>query len=279
MSDWKIVVPETTQNRVLNPSGETTLNFAAVGGTVTRVTTYAKYGLYSYRVQTAADNQGMTLTLAALANAIHYVTLVVRGTLPAAWDWSLDNATYTAPAVVEALDASWTVYGLQFPAAQATGSVTLYIHQLGAGAGDFYVDGVQVEAKSYWTTYVDGDQPDCSWDNASHASTSTRSAQSRAGGRVRDLATVYGLYIGELSGEGMGPISNLLDTYSIIPGGEMQGFKVQSRPFTIIGTLIGTSMSNLHILRQALLNVLKPDAVPDDQPVIIRYEEIGRAHV
>lgn len=117
MSDWKIVVPETTQNRVLNPSGETTLNFAAVGGTVTRVTTYAKYGLYSYRVQTAADNQGMTLTLAALANAIHYVTLVVRGTLPAAWDWSLDNATYTAPAVVEALDASWTVYGLQFPAA------------------------------------------------------------------------------------------------------------------------------------------------------------------
>ena len=85
MSNWKVVVPEATTNKALNPSAGTTGNFAAAGGaTVSRVTTYGRYGLYSYRVQSAGDNQGMTLTLSVLANAIHYVTLRVRGTLPAA---------------------------------------------------------------------------------------------------------------------------------------------------------------------------------------------------
>jgi hypothetical protein len=271
MSDWKIVVPETTNNRVLNPSAEVALNFTAEAGTtVTRETTYSKYGVYSYRVQCNADNEGMTLTLATLAAADHYVSMVVRGTLPAAWDWSLNNVAYAAPAVIEVLDANWTVYGLQVAAANCAGTL-LYIHQNGAGAGDFYVDGVQVEAKTGWTTYCDGDQPGCSWDNAPHASTSTRSAYSRAGGRVYDLDTQYGLKMGSVSGEGMGPIANLLDSYAIIPGGEMQGYKTQSRPFTMTGLIQGTSFANLHAKRQALLNVLKPDAVPDDQPIIFRY--------
>lgn len=271
MSDWKIVVPETTQNRVLNPSAEVALNFTAEAGTtVTRETTYSKYGVYSYRVQCNADNEGMTLTLATLAAADHYVSMVVRGTLPAAWDWSLNNVAYAAPVAIEVLDANWTVYGLQVAAANCAGTL-LYIHQNGAGAGDFYVDGVQVEAKTGGTTYCDGDQPGCSWDNAPHASTSTRSAYSRAGGRVYDLDTQYGFKMGSVSGEGMGPIANLLDSYAIIPGGEMQGYKTQSRSFTMTGLIQGTSFSNLHAKRQALLNILKPDAVPDDQPIIFRY--------
>ena len=47
MSDWLVVVPEVTINYCLNPSAETTGNFAAVGGgaaSVTRVTTYQLYG-------------------------------------------------------------------------------------------------------------------------------------------------------------------------------------------------------------------------------------------
>lgn len=280
MSDWKIVVPEATRNMVLNPSAEiadvvhgTTYHETPTGGTVTRVTTYAKYGMYSYHVETTLNNEGIRLTLSHTDDVAHYVTMVVRGSLPPAWTWTMNAGVGAVPAVVETLDANWTVYGLAIAAGEAGSSTTLDIEQdTDAGAGDFYIDGVQVEAKSYWTTYCDGDQAGCSWDNAPHLSTSTRSAYSRAGGRVYDLDTQYGLRIGSVSGEGMGPIANLLDSYAIIPGGEMQGYKTQSRPFTMTGLIQGTSFSNLHTKRQALLNVLKPDAVPDDQPVMFRYE-------
>ena len=116
---------------------------------LTRSTTYQKYGVYSWRMQTDADNEGAVFALDTLTNAAHYVTMRVRGTLPTAWDWSLDDSTYTAPSSVDTLDSNWTVYGLSFVAGQANGSTTLYVRQNGAGSGDFYIDGIQAEAKSY----------------------------------------------------------------------------------------------------------------------------------
>lgn len=276
MSDWKILTPDSTLNRVLNPSAETTLNFAALAGTtVTRVTTFQHYGLNSYRVESNADNEGATFTLSALANAIHYVTVRVRGTLPASWDWSLDNATYTVPTLLEAIDSTWSLYGIQFPAAQASASVLLYIRQNGAGSGDFYLDGIQVEEKSYYTTYCDGTQPGCEWNGPENASTSQRSASSRAGGRVQDLQDDYYLNIGGMSGTGTPAQALGLDSYAILPGGEMNNIKINSRVFTLTGVITGTSQSDFHSKKQTLLNALSPDTYPEDadgpQPVQLRY--------
>jgi hypothetical protein len=277
MSTWKIIVPEATTNYVLNPSGEAAGSFGAVGGgTHTRVTTYQFFDVYSYRVQTAANNQGGSWTMQALTNNIHYVTVRVRGTLPAAWDWSVDNVAYTAPVLLEDIDGDWSLYGLQFPAAQCNGQTIFYIRQNGAGAGDFYVDGVQVEQKTgYWTTFCDGTREGCEWNGAAHGSSSQRSAQSRAGGRVQDLQDDYWLNVSGFIGTGLPPITNTVDSYAILPGGELNSIKVQSRIFTLPGTLSGTSTSNLHARRQDLLNVLKPNAVPEDasgpQPVRLRY--------
>ena len=67
---WKLIRPEATTNYALNPSGETTGNFAAAGGAVTRSTTYSKYGLYSYYVQSAANHDGLDMTLAAVSYAV-----------------------------------------------------------------------------------------------------------------------------------------------------------------------------------------------------------------
>jgi hypothetical protein len=223
-------------------------------------------------VQTAADNQGINLTLATLANATHYVTIRARGTLPAGWDWSLDNVAYTAPIAIKALDADWTVYGLQFSAAQANGSTALRIHQNGAGAGDFYIDGVQAEEKEYWTTYCDGTQEGCEWDGAEHASASSRSGQSRAGGRIRDLTDDYGFGVADALGAGAAPQALGVDEYALLPGGELNSVKMQARPFTLVGPLLGT---NLHAARQALISILSPGAYPKSaegwQPVRLRY--------
>lgn len=268
MGQWKVVLPETTTNKVKNPSAETTGNHAALGGaTVSRSTTYSRYGSYSFRVQTASDNDGISLTLDTLTNAIHYVTLRVRGTLPTAWDWSLDNATYTAPTLIKALDSNWSLYGLQFSAGQANGSTTLYIRQNGAGSGDFYLDGIQAEAKSYWTTFCDGEQSDCEWNGSPHSSTSTRDKSSRNGGRLYDLSSDLGFAVEEMSGAGMPPVDNVTVGRGLQYGAEYQRTMTRPRPLRLRSTVRGSSLSNYHSLRQALIDAFGPRR----QAVLFQY--------
>jgi hypothetical protein len=277
MSDWKVIVKEATKNHIENPSFEIAGNFAAdpTGGVATRVATYQFKGIWSCRVQTSADNEGVYMdTEAALANAIHYATVRVRGTLPTAWDWSVDNATYTAPSLIKAYGDGWSLYGLQLPAAQCNGATAFYINQNGAGSGDFYIDAVQIEQKEYWTTYCDGDQPGCWWDADEHASSSQRTAQSTAGGREYDFDDDYGFKPGVHQGTGAGDISHYLDSFAILPGGIVQGKKERARSFVIVGTIVGTSASDLMDKRQSLLTALSPE-VPETevgpQPIKLRF--------
>jgi len=277
MSDWKLVVPEGMTNKVLNPSAETTGNYTAESGTtVTRSSSYSKYGLYSFRVQCNANNEGVRFTLGTLANAAHYVTLRVRGTLPAAWDWSLNGSAYHAPTLLESLDDDWDLYGYAFSAAEANGSTTLRVHQNGSGSGDFYIDGIQVEQADHWTTYCDGDQEGCEWNGAEHGSTSQRSAQSRAGGRVYDLKDDYYFGIVDMIDTGAPRATLAVDEYAMLPGGELNAMKVHAREFTLVGNIQGTSKANLLARRQALVEELAADRYPKDadgwQPVRLRYE-------
>lgn len=280
MGDWKVIVQSTSPvtNKVLNPSGETTGNFAALAGTtVTRDTSVQHYGLYSYRVQSNADNEGITFDLEALANTDHWVTMRVSGTLPAAWDWSVDDTNYHVPTLVETIDSSWKLYALAVPAAQASGQLVLYVRQNGTGTGDYWLDGVQVEAEIdvTYTTYCDGTQDGCEWNGAPHASSSTRSPNSRAGGVVYDLEDDYGLRIGGMSGSGTSPQELFVDSYSQLPGGELNAIKTNSRIITLSGVITGTSMANFHQKKQDLKSILAKDAVPQDQngfqPIRLRY--------
>jgi len=273
---WDIALPEEATNMALNPSFEIVGNFAAVGGgAMTQVAEYGWVGLYGARIQTAGDDEGGSVTLSALTNAIHYVTIRVRGALPTAWDWSLDDAAYYAPDLLLDYDGTWYLYGLEFSAAEANGSTRLYIRQSGAGAGDFYIDGVNVTLGNYPTSHVDGTQLGCEWNGAAHASTSMRSGWSRAGGRWLNLDADFGFHITEMIDSGVPPITNISDTYALAAGGQVQGVKVHERSFSLMGKFIGTSLTNLNALRQALLNAVKPGAVPETsdgpQPFLLRY--------
>jgi hypothetical protein len=272
MSDWKVITPQATTNMVLNPSGETTGNFAAEAGTtVTRVTTYQHYGLYSYRVETNANNEGVEFTLSTLTNAIHYVTVRVRGTLPTTWDWSLNGSTFHQPTLLETIDGDWKLYGVQIPAAQASGSALLEIHQNGSGSGDFYLDGVQVEAHEDYTTYCDGTQEGCAWNGAVNGSTSSRSAESKAGGYVYDLEDDYGFYVTGMSGTGTAPQELFTDAYAQLPGGELNTRKVNSRVFTLTGLISEPTEAEFYATKQALETLFDPDAYPERQPTRIRF--------
>jgi hypothetical protein len=109
------------------------------------------------------------------------------------------------------------------------------------------------------------------------ASASSRSADSRAGGRERDLEDYYGFHIGGMSGTGAAPQGITIDPYAILPGGELNNIKVDSRVFTLAGVIYSTvSQADFHDKKQALLNELQPDAYPEDrdgiQPVRLRYQ-------
>jgi len=267
-NSWQIVKPIATTNYVLNPSAETTGNFAAVGSaTITRVATYQKYGLNSYRVQTFVTNTGLSLTTGTLTNATHWFTFRVRGRLPRELRLSIGPDSKKA-IFIEKIDDAWDLYGALFGAAESNGRTSASITQFGTGSGDFYVDGIQVEPQPDWTTYVDGTQDGCAWDGADHASTSSRSGESSAGGIPQDLYQEYRFFVTKIVGAGASTQELNVDSYALLPGGEMNSLKVQPRQFTLIGKFITDTEMELHDNRQELIKLLLTSRF--DQPLRLR---------
>lgn len=266
-NNWRFISPVGSSNYVLNPSAEITGNFSAVSGaTVTRSTTYQKYGLYAYLVQPAAAGDGVRLTLTSLTDASHFVTFRVRGNKDL--DLTIGAATKKAK-FIEAVDNSWDLYGAPFTNAEANGQTALDI--TARTVGDAYIDGVQVEPLSYWTTYIDGTQDGCAWKSAAHSSVSERSSQSRAGGKSVDFFNEYNFFIERVVGAGSAGKSVNIDSYARLPGGVLNSIKTQPRRFTMVGTFFGDSEAALHEKRQALILALADDAYPESQPVRIRF--------
>ncbi len=273
MGRWQVVIPEATTNKVLNPSAETTGNFneATIGSNVQRVTTYSWRGGYCYSAQTFDAGDGALFTLSALTNAIHYVTMRVRGTLPSGgWGWQLDGATTNTPTLI-ADQGDWLLYGCQIPAAQCNASTTLSVIQVGATGWVINIDAIQVEEKSYWTTYCDGDEGGCSWTGTIHGSSSTRSAQYRGGGRVRDFETDYNVGVTAMLGWGVPALSVGSMEYATLPGGVVQQIRPTMRQWELVFESPSPSMSALHTLRDYLVEAFRPDKVSPPQPVRLHY--------
>lgn len=257
-NDWRIIKPTGTTNYVLNPSAETTGNFAAQGSaTVTRSTTYQKYGLYSYRIQTTGHGQGLSLTTGTLTNSVHWFTARIRWVdAPLELRFNIGNSSQK-PVLLEKIDETWDLYGVMFGATESNGRTSATITQFGAGAAEFYVDGIQIEPLADWSTYCDGTQEGCTWNGAEHAATSTRSALSSDGGQPKDLYLEYKFFVQRIIGAGASDQDLVVDSYALLPGGELNNIKVKSRQMTIIGKFIGDNKEQLHLARKELIKLLK----------------------
>jgi hypothetical protein len=268
---WRLIRPEASTNYVRNPSAEEAGNNGAVGGgIIARTTAAAHYGLRSYRVTTAANGDGLTLTTTTLAATAHYVTFRIYGILPPDWRVGIGAASKAAHRI-EVIDPEWTLYGVPFSAAECNGAGAVTITQLGVGAGDFYVDGIQVEPLGHWTTYIDGTQEGCVWLGQTHHSASERSGQSLTGGELLDLWDEFNFFTEEMIGVGASPLSLDVRNYAILPGGELAGRKIEPRQFTLIGRFIGHGEKELHEKRQALILALSTDSYAEQQPVRLNF--------
>ena len=294
MSDWGIVVPEGVTNLCTEPSFELTpLAVWTAGGTnaIAQSSDQAFLGVYSAKC-TYADNTALASYPITLPTASTSYVLQARVWIPSNFDYlnqiMIYGAFFTSGVVtcIHCWDGSndgakeeWVyLETLLTVDADVTGNIIVYLSGAGAPTvGRYvYIDAVQVEEASTVSHYCDGDQPGCSWSSTAHASTSSRSAVSRAGGVVKDLKDDYGLGVAEMMGTGAAPLTVGVKGYSFLPGGIVSGIKVNPRQFSLVGTLKGSGADcDLHAARQALAKELAHNRYPEDdegwQPVRIRY--------
>jgi hypothetical protein len=265
---WAIIKPKAKTNACTNPSVESAITgYSAVStATLTRSSDKAKYGAWSAKVVCTGDSQGVD-TPSYSTTGTKYLS---------AWVWVATGETvqcYTrkdgANTLVTTLtgDNSWQEVQAA-PSGIATSILWRFLSN--SGAQIFYVDGVQYEPNEY-TTFLDGSLGDgYVWTGVEHLSTSSRSAQVRTGGQVIDFSTL-GLTVISHLGTGMAKISNQTQKAVGMDGAGYAGYTVEPRSFVLTSTLVGTSLSNLHSLRQEIINTIKPDLTGQAQPFLLRY--------
>ena len=291
MSDWGIVVPEAVTNLCTNPSFELGTTGWATGGTnvlsasneQSWVGAYAgkcvcntypnNLGVYGITLPTPNVNYVWRAKIWVPTNFdnitdIRIAAYDVGGTTVSEHYWSAASGERDAWVYLEMVIAI---------TADTTGSFVIRYNGSNPTVGRYiFFDAVQIEQASVASDYIDGDQPGCSWSGAPHASISSRSAVSRAGGVVEDLKDDYGFGVAEILGAGAAPVTVGVKGYSFLPGGAVSGIKVNPRQFSLIGTLKGSGADcDLHAARQALAKELAHNRYPQDdegwQPVRIRY--------
>lgn len=280
MSAWKIWVPTAATNIVFNPSAEqNNTNIASFGGSsITYDTTQARYGDYSLKIVPGGTNRGASWTTQAAANAIHYATFYVAGTISGTLQVTTNaGSNYNAAAIIGGSTGGWVRYGAQIPAAQANGSALMSIRN--TANETWYVDAVQLEQSSYYTTYIDGDRRYntgglrglYNWTGHRNASTSTRDAQERGGGIEYDLLDNYGLDVIQYTGAGLAPVINNTQGLALLPGAAFQSTKTLPRTVALTASLVSPTLAGLHSLRKALIDLIKPDGVRGAQPFVLGY--------
>lgn len=282
---FSVIVPEATTNLCTNPSVErATTGWAAVGGAMAQTYDWQAFGAASLKLTPAvATESGCYFGTVSLTVDITYTASIVfqgeAGKIYYIWFASAAGALISAKRRVIATGKKqriWVTY-----TETATNSRRIYITRDSAYSDQhpFYVDGLQVEAKPYPTTYCDGDlrgfvinELAYQWTGTPHASTSVRSAQTRSGGVEMNLRNL-GLSILAIFGLGM---ASLVDQSLSMPGlGEIaQGTGTVAREFTLVSSVFADGKAGRHLqsLRNGLINAFKPDRVSVSQPLILRYQ-------
>lgn len=289
-ANLRILTPDGTTNYIANPSMRyDILGYTAFGSTLSRTLAYARYNIASMMVVTngAALGEGVYYRVNSLLGISDPITgsVYVRGSgivrlrvidNPVGKQWFTDPITLTD---------RWTrlfVSGFS----TGTSDVRIYVETASRiQAATFYVDGWQLERKPYPTTFCDGDQDGCRWDGMYHASSSSRSAYTRAGGRWIDLAGPCreedDIYVTVLAGMGTIPQQSQTQSWALQAGSFFQDAKILNRKMTLTFFIKNAKrlsggqpdLRPLHKLRQQLIDVIKPDVTQDSQEFLLEYQE------
>ena len=293
MINLRVLVPESTTNYIKNPNFRyDTTDWTAFGSTLTRTLDYARFGIASGKVVTngSVANEGVYYRVNALSGISGpvSVSVYVRGVGEDVRLRLRDGVTgkvwYSQPVTLtieywQRIEVSGVVTG--------SDDVRLYVETADkvARAITFYVDGAQMETKAYATSYCDGDQPGCTWAGTYAGSTSSRSADTREGGRWVALAGPCrpdnDIYVTTLGGLGMPPVSNAIQSWASEPGAFYQSTKIESRVMVFnfyvkhkeTLSFKPPAPTVLHALRKQLIDLFKPDKTIGGEAFWFEYSD------
>lgn len=301
---WTIIVPEATENLIINPSFEKASTFGydydvATGWqSVAVLETNLPYG--ATRGHNCLKLVGNTLGQGEFV----YVGDVDNGNplhvTPGVYTFSLDiyatnpdssfeleirhasGGAIQARRRYERVGSGWKRYAISYAEAGSS-NLELVFRDTGVSGLNYdvyYLDGWQFEAKPYATTYCDGDmvgfydtrpQQSYYWKGVHHQSTSIRRATTGSGGREVSFSREFGLYTTGIIGLGMADPS--LVTQSLGNGKELfLGSTDVPRDFTIVCRIFADGWRLLSQKRNVLINLIKPNNTPQREPLLLRYQ-------
>ncbi len=311
MSFFELIVPHKTTNIVIGPSAEggtanTIAGFGSAYGTAsnnnlgTAVATIAVTGTaafrgnYSYPVAftgvAAAGScaTGLSVNLgSAVANQSYYVSFYAKGTPSAMYcalqgsvDWSAGSTTWAAstclatPAPLESEGTAWARYGCSI--APKAGGTVAYIIVPATITTAMLVDCVQVEEGDHPTTYIDHDVPDTGFAGKKYFCHTTRSAQVRSGGEVKNLWDDYGVNVMNISGHQSPPQQQSSYSRAALDGSFWLQTRTSERPLQLACSIEGSSLADYHAKRDAFFYDIQRDRAAPPQPFVLRYRGAGR---
>lgn len=290
----RILVPDATTNYILNPALRyDTAGWNAFGSAISRSGAYARFNVASLKVVTngATFREGAYYRVNALSGISDPITVsaYVRGSgevhirlidNPTGKEWVSQGVTLRTDRWVRISVSGYST---------GSNDLRLYVETDNRNqAITFYVDGAQMERKSYATTYCDGDQPGCKWNILAHGSVSTRDANTRQGGKWATLGGTCreddDIYFTVIGGLGMANIANNVVPWAVAPGSYYTNTKVLNRIVTFtfyiknedIFSKTTETIEKLHQLRQKLIDVFKPDLTANSEPFLIEYTQGDR---
>lgn len=282
---WEVVIPVARTNLITNPSFETgASNWVAEGGSIARTTTRQYYGAYSLAITpTAATTDGARTSVLLTAGQLYAYSAKVWAELNAPIKLAIETTGGVELASVTARgQGRWQwLYGYYLETSSTTRRLTLRKNG-GTDTRIIYLDGVQVEALAAGetvSTYLDGDQlgfvpnqqpPAYYWNGTPHASTSTRSGLTRAGGMVVRFKD-YGFLLLAIVGLGLAVPQNVSTEYARIDGGFDDYTRKPIRQFSIVGQFEARNYLELRALRGGLAQLLDRDKNAQDQRMLLRY--------
>lgn len=274
-SFWSIIIPEERTNLITNPSFEVdTTSWTITAGSSSASKERASRGFKSLKVtETSPTNFIARINFTATA-AAHTASVDLAG--PVGATFKIAITTLSVEKEFTILDHGWNRYEFTFLATAGTLQLSIESTDTAVTGRVFYLDGVQVEAGAYATTYLDGDIPGFSldlglkeywWDAAPNASTSGRSGLTRHGGREVFLDQADLLTVGIV---GMSFPSYEADLPQLANGGTIFSSPVESaREMTLVARFVECSYQELAKAKRTLFDLIKVSS--RDQPIILRY--------
>lgn len=284
---FSVIIPAAKTNLIANPSVEiNTTGYAGTLATISRSVETQRRGGFSLKVVPTSNT-----TDGLIYGSTGYTITLTKGQ-KYTWSWDMygepgfDYRAYIVDASNNAVSrvysfkttGKWKRFYFRYREGVATAARRLVITKgFSANVRPFYVDGMQLETGEP-TTYLDGDmrgfvrgQAAYAWAGTPHASISTRSGQTAAGGRVVSLKDL-GLVVTAFVGLGMAPLHNNAVPFGYLDGAQYQNTAIDPRVFTIAGALEAENFSKLTATRRKLIDAFGPHRVAADQPLLIQYQ-------